>query len=102
MWKQRSRVGWINEGDLNTSYFHRILNNRRQNFIPYVSTDMQTYSDSSNILEGVTTFYESLFSRPNPPFSLCDWDSLNIPSFGDVEIMDNPFHRLNLRWLCLT
>lgn len=28
-WKQRSRVAWLNSGDLNTAYFHAITRNRR-------------------------------------------------------------------------
>ena len=29
-WKQHSRIQWLKEGDLNTSFFHKIVNNRRR------------------------------------------------------------------------
>lgn len=47
VWKQRSRVWWLNDGDLNTSYFHRISNSKH-------------VDDETEILQIFTNHYKNL------------------------------------------
>lgn len=73
-WKQRSRVEWLKDGDLNTAYFHNVVRGKRLRNKVLILKDIfgnENYSEGSkgNI---AVEFYRDLFMSSNPT----DMDSL--------------------------
>jgi hypothetical protein len=64
MWRQRSRVQWLNEGDKNTRFFHQKASNRKKkNCISRLVRGDGSICDTPHDLEQHTKeFYEDLFS----------------------------------------
>ncbi|KAF3791961.1 Transposon TX1 uncharacterized protein [Nymphaea thermarum] len=59
MWKQRSRVRWLAEGDKNTSYFHIMANcQRTKRYIRAIEVDRGTHTEEDNILQACTTYFQ--------------------------------------------
>uniref|UniRef100_A0A2N9EW14 Reverse transcriptase domain-containing protein n=1 Tax=Fagus sylvatica TaxID=28930 RepID=A0A2N9EW14_FAGSY len=84
LWRQKSRVLWLKEGDNNTRFFHKIANsNRRRNFIEKLEVDGTLYSSESDIREKAVQFYTSLYTEKEAwrPFV----DDLPFSMIGDLE-----------------
>lgn len=67
---QRSRITWLKEADLNTSYFHRMTSTRQAiNHIHYlVSENGQRFDTQSAIHEHCLDYYKNLLgSEESPP-----------------------------------
>lgn len=67
-WKQRSRVEWLKDGDLNTAYFHNVVRGKRLRNKVLMLKDIfgnENYSEGSkgNI---AVEFYRDLFMSSNP------------------------------------
>lgn len=87
------RDGWIKEGDLNTSYFQKIVDDmHKKNLFNSIAIDGASFTESALIVEGVSCFFKSHFSKSSPSLVFCDWDSLSLPYFWREEI-DNPFSK---------
>lgn len=68
MWRQRSRVQWLKEGDRNTKIFHaRASQRRRRNGIVGI-TDTLGYwvTNQKAIAQVAGQYFESIFSSSNP------------------------------------
>ena len=94
LWRQKSRVLWLKEGDNNTIFFHKIANsNRRRNFMEKLEVDGTLYSSESDIREKVVQFYTSLYTEKEAwrPFV----DDLPFSMIGDLErnMLINRFDR---------
>ena len=68
MWKQRSRVLWLHEGDKNTQYFHskatyRYHQNRIEEFENHLGERCVDENGIENIL---VDFYQNLFTSSSP------------------------------------
>jgi hypothetical protein len=62
LWRQKSRVQWLQEGDRNTKFLHRSMIQRRHvNRISHIVTEEGQTLHSHNDLEELVSFYQDLF-----------------------------------------
>lgn len=62
IWKQESRVFWFNEGNQNTSHFHRMTSNRRRvNAISPAIVGLNEDTTSTDIKRRVTSAFGDWF-----------------------------------------
>ncbi|XP_075636954.1 uncharacterized protein LOC142609252 [Castanea sativa] len=68
LWHQRSRVNWLQSGDLNTSYFHSRANQRnRRNYISKLFLDDGTcVEEEQKVGEVLVEYFKDLFTPTNP------------------------------------
>lgn len=68
MWKQRSRVLWLHEGDRNTRYFHSRATHRYwHNRIEALENPMgEKCVDENGIANILVDFYQNLFTSASP------------------------------------
>ncbi|XP_031503898.1 uncharacterized protein LOC116266729 [Nymphaea colorata] len=58
LWRQKSRIKWIKDGDLNTKFFQGIANGRqRRNKIDIISHGGQLVTDMPDIFSACTNFF---------------------------------------------
>ena len=63
-WRKKSRVLNLREGDSNTKFFRQMANsNGRNNSITSIMVDGTLTSNQDSIIECITHFYRSLFTR---------------------------------------
>ncbi|XP_024164085.1 uncharacterized protein LOC112171081 [Rosa chinensis] len=67
-WKQRSRILWLSEGDMNTRYFHQCaLNRKKKNLIKRLRDVNGVWrTDDKEIQDVVLSYYKELFQRSYP------------------------------------
>ena len=68
MWKQRSRVNWLREGDRNTRYFHCKANQRnKHNYILGFEDDNGLWTEDESHMGGlVEAYFTNIFTSSNP------------------------------------
>ena len=68
MWKQRSHVEWLKEGDQNMRYFHcRANHHNKRNYILGLEDDLGHWiEDEEHMGRLVSTYFESMFTTSNP------------------------------------
>lgn len=84
IWKQRSREKWVAEGDLNTSFFHRIVSGKkRKSFIKELCVEGVSLSSEQALARGATHFFKKLFAERPDRLCDCDWAKLGFSSSWD-------------------
>ena len=68
MWKQRSRVNWLREGDRNTRYFHCKANQwNKHNYILGFEDDNGLWIEDESRMGGlVKDYFTNIFTSSNP------------------------------------
>ena len=91
-WRQKSRATWLQEGDKNTRFFHRVANsNRRFNSFARLSIQGVLTSDQDEIGEGLVSFYSELFSDDEVRRPLLDGLSFSSIDEEDSLVLDRSF-----------
>ena len=61
-WRQRTTQHWMEDGDRNTKFFHRVANCRRKfNAIESIEVEGDLHVDDSSIKGAIVQFYEKLY-----------------------------------------
>ncbi|XP_057811697.1 uncharacterized protein LOC131025935 [Salvia miltiorrhiza] len=68
MWKQRSRADWINHGDRNTGFFHKVAEDRKKrNHIKEIRrNDGSLTRKNSEMDETLSSYFRGLFTSGSP------------------------------------
>ena len=62
MWRQRARINWIKQGDLNTAFCHKMANTRnRKNTILRLESQEEIIKDEDRIKGHIHEHFKSLF-----------------------------------------
>lgn len=63
MWKQRSRVAWLKDGDRNTKFFHpKSSNHQRRNRITPLKDNEGAWIERDQLYEHIVSYFINLFS----------------------------------------
>ena len=64
LWRQKSRLLCIKEGDNNTKFFHKMANSRRRhNHISMLEVDGVIYEDESEMADQAIQFYKKVYKE---------------------------------------
>ncbi|KAK3206960.1 hypothetical protein Dsin_021006 [Dipteronia sinensis] len=92
MWRQKSRVKWLKEGDKNTKFFHCMANSRRRsNFIGDIMFEGVRVSEPSQVKCGIFNFFKSYFK--NVPWQRPKATGLSLKRLLEEErdFLERPF-----------
>jgi len=88
----RSRIGWLREGDTNSSLFHLHARHRkRKNFIGQLVSGDQICTNHKDKAEIIDTFYENLLGNSTDRIQTVNLAELGINSH-DLADLDLPFN----------
>lgn len=93
MWKQRSRIQWINEGDNNTKNLHNMANGRKHiNTINSIIINNKELVDQRDLNKAFTDYYKDIFDNKNTRRINARWNDLYpSDSIVDLSELDNAF-----------
>jgi mannosylglycoprotein endo-beta-mannosidase len=95
MWYQKSHEKWLLEGDLNTSYFHRVANGRkRKNTMMSLDDNGVVIEGTDKLIDHATSYYKNLFGPAHGnlfPINHSMWKPHEKMDDNDNEIISRPF-----------
>jgi exonuclease III len=67
LWRQKSRVQWLKEGERNTKFFHRsVMQRRHSNRITHLTSDTgELLYDHEDMATTLTDYYKNLLTEPS-------------------------------------
>jgi hypothetical protein len=78
MWRQRSRIQWLREGDASTRFFHaKASARRRKSFIHRIAFDDTVLTEQADKEEAIWNFFQKLIGESRPRSH-----SLNLATMG--------------------
>ncbi|KAM0901815.1 hypothetical protein ACQ4PT_019723 [Festuca glaucescens] len=78
MWRQRSRIQWLREGDASTRFFHaKASARRRKNYIHRIEVDGVVHTDQQDKEDALWNFFQELLGEPRQRLH-----SLNLAEMG--------------------
>lgn len=64
MWRQRSRVQWLREGDASTRFFHsKAFTRRRKSYIHRIITDNGVFTEQADKEEAIWKYFHGLLGK---------------------------------------
>ncbi|KAM0909823.1 hypothetical protein ACQ4PT_014549 [Festuca glaucescens] len=82
MWRQRSRIQWLREGDANTHFFHaKASARRRKSYIHRVELDNVSYTEQQDKEEAVWKFFHDMLGQARPRKH-----SINLEALGIIPV----------------
>ena len=92
LWRQKSRVQWLKEGDKNTKFFQRTANaHRRNNYIESMQCGEQQWKSESEIRDGIVAFYQGLYSEREAWRPMLGGMEFNTINSAEAKELEGPF-----------
>jgi hypothetical protein len=91
-WRQKSQALWLQEGDKNSKFFHRLANSHRiANSIAKLSIDGNMSYNQDEIRDHIAFFYEHLYMETDYSQPLLDGIRFSALSDEDAMWLERPF-----------
>ncbi|XP_058744347.1 uncharacterized protein LOC131616936 [Vicia villosa] len=101
---QKAKLKWLNDGDNNSKYFHRVLKDRRnRNHISNISTSGGLVESVKEVKEAVKTHFEEKFKEEIYDRPTLDGIFLSSLSLEERSGLEDPFTELEVKeavWNC--
>ncbi|KAK3206924.1 hypothetical protein Dsin_020970 [Dipteronia sinensis] len=83
IWRQKSRVNWLKEGDKNTKFFHSMTDGRkRTNYISDIFFDGERFSEPHLVKNGVVNFFTKHYENMS-------WNSPTISGLNLKRLLES-------------
>jgi hypothetical protein len=91
-WRQKSRALWLQEGDKNSKFFHRLANSHQiANSIAKLSIDGNMSYNQDDVRDHIASFYEHLNTENDYSRPLLDGLQFSAISDEDAMWLERPF-----------